>query len=141
MKITQGLIPSRIYLQGLMGPYGRLEYSHTGNRLDPLNDPPWVLFATTGAAEDAMKAISSGLVVDQSGVPIKAEWKSVSGKGKRKGDGKGKSKTEHMDVTSRDLFKLGLAGGGARGGDRGRRRRSSSSSSSSSRKKKRSKKK
>merc|ERR1712014_434774 len=72
IAITQGHVPSRVWLQKLMGPYGRLEYSHTGNRLNPERDPPYVVFATTGSAEDAMKAINAGMVVDGNGVPIKA---------------------------------------------------------------------
>lgn len=106
IAITQGNIPSRIFLQGLMGPYGRLEYSHTGNRLNPERDPPWVLFATSGSAEDAMKAIVAGMIVDGQGVPIRAEWKTVTGKGKG-GKGKGKSKTDQMDLSSRDLYRKG----------------------------------
>jgi len=91
-----------------MGPYGRLEYSHTGNRLDPARDPPWVLFATAAGAEDSMKAIAAGMVVDGNGVPVKAEWKTLSGKGKGgKGDqmGKGKSREDQMDISSRDLYR------------------------------------
>merc|ERR1711957_1147673 len=118
-----------------MGPYGRLEYSHTGNRLNPAQDPPWVLFATSGAAEDAMKAMSAGTVVDGHGVPIKAEWKNVKN---LKGKGRGKGDTgDQKEINSRDLYRKGAGRApddrGARD-DRRRGRSSSSSSSSSSRK-------
>lgn len=135
IAITQGNVPSRLWLQQLMSPYGRLEYSHTGNRLNPERDPPWVLFATTGAAEDAMKAIGAGTVYDSTGVVIKGEWKKMVEKGK----GKGKSKGDHMDISSRDLYGKMAADGrrpdarGSRGDDRRRSRRSTSSSSKSSR--------
>jgi len=111
IAITQGHIPSRIWLQQMMSPYGRLEYSHTGNRLNPVRDPPWVLFATSGSAEDAMKAITASTVVDSNGAPIKGEWKKVADKGK------GKSKGDPMEMNSRDLYR----GAQRRPDDRGAR--------------------
>lgn len=131
IAITQGYVPSRIWLQNLMLPFGRLEYSHTGSRINPERDPPWVRFASAVSAEDAMTAISAGLVVDGNGVPVQAAWKKVGEKGS------GKSK----EITSRDLYWQGpgKVPGDNRGsrdtrgsrGDRRRSRRSSTSSSSS----------
>merc|ERR1712217_743348 len=119
-------------LQKTMSAYGRLEYSHTGDRLHAERDPPWVLFATTGMAQDAMNAITAGLIMDGNGGPIKAEWKSIVEKGDK---GKGKGKVDPLEFSSRDMYRKGDGRGQDRRGGRDdhRRGRHSTSSSSSSR--------
>merc|ERR1712217_455240 len=84
INITSGTVTTRLWLKKEMERFGRVEVCHTGNRMNPLAEPPWVRFATTTAAEVALKCISEGQVLVD-GVPVTAVMKPTGGGGNRFG--------------------------------------------------------
>merc|ERR1712070_762878 len=68
-------VANRIWLKGQMEQFGRVEICHTGNRMNPEAEPPWVRFVTTGSAESALQAINAGQVL-MDGQAMRAEMKS-----------------------------------------------------------------
>merc|ERR1712113_540818 len=111
LAITEGLVQTRLWLKKEMERFGRVEVCHTGNRMNPVAEPPWVRFATTTAAEVALKCISEGQVLVD-GVPVTAVMKPAGGGGNRLGghiretgfkNEPAYPKTRDVEITSREL--------------------------------------
>jgi len=150
IQITEGTVGTRLWLKKEMEKFGRVEVCHTGNRQNPVAEPPWVRFEKMSSVEVALQAINSGQVFFD-GLPIKAESKT-NGRQRQPEVREPRQRSPRrrdMDITSRDLARddrRGRDGPGSRQGpgnyssrelmrDEGRRhsRRSSSHSRSRSR--------
>merc|ERR1711924_179960 len=122
IQITGGVVATRLWLKKEMERFGRVEVCHTGNRMNPVAEPPWVRFATLTQAESALEAINSGQVLID-GCVIQAQFKTgrPTAPPPRQEPTMTRRNERDMDITSRD-FALQLM-------KRNRRRSSSSSSS------------
>merc|ERR1712137_81345 len=121
IQITGGVVATRLWLKKEMERFGRVEVCHTGNRQNPIGEPPWVRFATLTQAESALEAINGGQVLID-GCTIQAQFKSSRPPPPPQRTAPVPRRSERdMDITSRDIAQQ----------LRNRRRRSSSSSSSS----------
>mmetsp|Transcript_38469 Transcript_38469/g.90464 ORF Transcript_38469/g.90464 Transcript_38469/m.90464 type:complete len:181 (+) Transcript_38469:77-619(+) len=131
IEFTGGVVSttSRLWLKREMERFGEVDVCHMGNRDNPVEEPPWVRFKDSQAAEKALEAIKNSQVVLDGNV-LEAEWKA-----NRRGGGGGFPRDavsrRDLEVNSRDLFleqerarvrggdRGGGGGGGNRGGDRG----------------------
>mmetsp|Transcript_73655 Transcript_73655/g.159374 ORF Transcript_73655/g.159374 Transcript_73655/m.159374 type:complete len:165 (+) Transcript_73655:117-611(+) len=110
---------TRMILKREMERFGQVDVCHMGNRQNPRDEPPWVRFANSKVAEDALTAIKAGQVVID-GVVITAE------KSNKRGPPLHPREPRDQEFGSRELFlNQGYGGGGGgRRGDRGGRSRS-----------------
>lgn len=128
IEITEGVVESttRMWLKREMERFGQVEVCHMGNRQNPKGEPPWVRFASSKSAEQALDAIKKGEVfVD--GIQIKAE------RSNKRGPPLVPREPRDMECGSRDLFLNSRAGGKRRGRSPSRKKSSSSRSCSRSR--------
>lgn len=78
IMITTGAVTTRLWLKKEMERFGRVEVCHTGNRMNPEIEAPWVRFEKASSVETALEAINAGQCTDPHGVTIKAVLKSSS---------------------------------------------------------------
>lgn len=126
INITGGAVGTRLWLKMEMEKFGRVEVCHTGNRNNPVAEPPWVRFEKMSSVETALTAIAAGAVL-LDGVPIKAEVKQ-SGRpaaakmafADKSGAREERPARRDLEITSRDLARddargaRGVGGGGGR---------------------------
>lgn len=106
IQITSGVVTTRLWLKKEMERFGRVEVCHTGNRMNPTGEPPWVRFATLNAAEVALQNINLGLVLID-GTPVTAQMKPGGGGGgrfpPRPADQPAYPRCRDVEITSREL--------------------------------------
>lgn len=78
IQITTGAVTTRLWLKKEMERFGRVEVCHTGNRMNPEIEAPWVRFEKMTAVETALEAINAGQCISPDGVTLKAELKNNS---------------------------------------------------------------
>merc|ERR1712232_592328 len=102
IQITGGIVATRLWLKKEMERFGRVEVCHTGNRSNPVAEPPWVRFATLTQAETALEAINRGEVLIDVNA-IQAQFKSSRPPPPPPRTEVTRRNERDMDTTSRDI--------------------------------------
>eukprot|EP00405_Crypthecodinium_cohnii_P020740 CAMPEP_0206480332 /NCGR_PEP_ID=MMETSP0324_2-20121206/37228_1 /ASSEMBLY_ACC=CAM_ASM_000836 /TAXON_ID=2866 /ORGANISM="Crypthecodinium cohnii, Strain Seligo" /LENGTH=172 /DNA_ID=CAMNT_0053957093 /DNA_START=37 /DNA_END=556 /DNA_ORIENTATION=+ len=100
---------TRMILKREMERFGHVDVCHMGNRDDPKNEPPWVRFADSKSADNALEAIKGSQVIID-GLVIAAQ------RSNRRGPPLVSREPGEADVGSRELFLQRMGGGGGGGG-------------------------